>query len=105
MDKKCFKLTVKVGTQIISSQGDYVVEDIPHNALEYLERGSTWLVLTPEAHEELKALPDERLKALITLRKLQGFEGDVAILEKALKGKEKSSVESRKSKKNEPSGT
>lgn len=87
MEKNNFKLIVKPGTEIISSKGNYIVQDVPDNALEHIENGATWLVLTSEAHDELQKLPAEKLQKMLHLRQQQGFDGDVKILEKALKSK------------------
>ena len=96
MDKKCFILTVKAGTRIMSSSESYVVSDVPEDALERLENGSSWLVFTPEAVGELAALPEERLKKILALRQSQKILSDVDILEKALAEKQK--AESKKAK-------
>ena len=87
MDKKCFILTVKAGTRIMSSSESYVVSDVPEDALERLENGSSW---------ELAALPEERLKKILALRQSQKILSDVDILEKALAEKQK--AESKKAK-------
>lgn len=96
MDKKCFILTVKAGTRIMSSSESYVVSDVPEDALERLENGSSWLVFTPEAVGELAALQEERLKKILALRQSQKILSDVDILEKALAEKQK--AESKKAK-------
>ena len=90
MDKKCFILTVKAGTRIMSSSESYVVSDVPEDALERLENGSSWLVFTPEA------VGEERLKKILALRQSQKILSDVDILEKALAEKQK--AESKKAK-------
>ncbi|SDE68393.1 hypothetical protein [Riemerella columbipharyngis] len=89
MDKKYFKLRVKTGTKIISTKGDYIVSDIPDNALEFLEKGASWLVLAKEADVPLSKLEEPRLRKLKSLRATQGFSEDVIIISRALELKQK----------------
>ena len=67
MDKKYFKLNVPIGTRIISSRGDFVVEDVPDDAFDFFQRGSQWLSLEPEAVEGLSKL-SKRLWSKFSLR-------------------------------------
>ena len=60
MDKKYFKLNVPIGTRIISSRGDFVVEEVPDDAFDFFQRGSQWLSLVPEAVEGLSALKERQ---------------------------------------------
>lgn len=89
MDKKYFKLNVKIGTKIIRASGDYTIEGVPDDALTYYRNGSTWLGLKDDAVEGLQVLTETEIQTLIRLKKQQGFEKEVAILEKALKQKKK----------------
>lgn len=98
MNKKFFKLNVPIGTQIISSRGDYVVEYIPDDAFQYYQNGSTWLGLVEEAVEDLAKLPEEKLQALLLLKQRQGIEADALILEKAIKQKAKPEESTKKRK-------
>ena len=65
MDKKYFKLNVPIGTRIISSRGDFVVEEVPDDAFDFFQRGSQWLSLVPEAVEGLSKLSETKLKSLL----------------------------------------
>lgn len=98
MNAKCFELRVKVGTRIFSSRGDYTIEEVPQDAWERFQEGSTWLKLSSEAVEELKNLSEAEVRKLLILREKQGFDDDVKIIEKALKSKaSKSKGETKKS--------
>lgn len=99
MDKKCFKLRVKVGSVIVSAKGDYTVTEIPDNALEKIERGCIWLGLTEDALPKLKALPEYRLNKIYELRKAQGFDDDSDLLLQALSSDETTSEEKKETKK------
>lgn len=85
MDKKYFKLNVPVGTKIISSRGDYVVEEIPDNAFILFSTGSQWLSLLPEAADILAKKSEFELKKMLLIKERQGKESDVKILQQALK--------------------
>lgn len=100
MNKKFFKLRVKKGTKIISATGDYTVSEVPDNALELLEAGSSWLQFTEDAAPALSKLTEQRLRKIKLLRQTQGFDSDVEVLDRALELKvQKSKQEVEKPKK------
>ena len=73
MDKKYFKLNVPIGTRIVSSRGDFVVEEVPDDAFDFFQRGSQWLSLVPEAVEGLSKLSETKLKSLLALKENAGI--------------------------------
>ena len=73
MDKKYFKLNVPIGTRIISSRGDFVVEEVPDDAFDFFQRGSQWLSLVPEAVEGLSKLSETKLKSLLDMTEDAGI--------------------------------
>ena len=91
MDKKSFSLRVKIGTQIIFSGGDFVVEDIPDTAWELIKQGSVWLSLNESFLENFSNISEKELQETLTIREKQGFSDDALILEKALKTLKKNS--------------
>lgn len=84
MDKKYFKLNVPIGTRIISSRGDFVVEEVPDDAFDFFQRGSQWLSLEPEAVEGLSKLSETKLKSLLALKERQDMTEDAVIIQEAL---------------------
>ena len=81
MDKKYFKLNVPIGTRIISSRGDFVVEEVPDDAFDFFQRGSQWLSLVPEG---LSKLSETKLKSLLALKERQDMAEDAGIIQEAL---------------------
>lgn len=83
--EKYFNLTIKIGSRIFSSdKGDFIIEEVPDDALDRLMKGATWLELKPEANELLLKQSLLKLEKLRDLRERQGFLGDVEIIQKAI---------------------
>ncbi|MDV3662470.1 hypothetical protein CMU51_00145 [Elizabethkingia anophelis] len=84
-------LSVPKGTQIRKSDGSFItLNDVPENALELIEAGATYLMFKKDAKEPLKKLSKERLIKILEIRKSQGLQHDVSVLELALAEKEAS---------------
>ena len=83
--EKYFCLTVPKGSTVHSATTSKVITGVPENALDLVSEGCTWLMLNADAVEYLKDQPEAKLKALLKVRKTQGYKSDVAIIEKALK--------------------
>lgn len=86
---KYFRLTVSKGTKIYNKDGVTVLDGVPENAMELLEAGADYIRLNKESSELLKDWDKERLEKVLELRKKQGIDEDVDILETVIKSKSK----------------
>ncbi|WP_372472620.1 hypothetical protein AB4865_07300 [Capnocytophaga sp. ARDL2] len=91
MNKTHFKLSVPIGTRIISGSDDIELTGVPDTAWQSFMSGAQWLRLTDEAVTALANESEEQLKTLINMRQRQAIQEDVAILVKALEEKRKTS--------------
>ena len=87
-------LSVVVGAIVyLANGGVLTLSEVPENAWELLESGATYLKLDKDADEVLKTWDKDRLLKLLELRKNQGFDSDVKILESVIKNLNKKSIE------------
>ncbi|MDR2205768.1 MAG: hypothetical protein LBE36_06410 [Flavobacteriaceae bacterium] len=79
-------LAVAIGSTVfLRTGGTLPLSSVPENAYELLESGATYLKLNSDAEEILLTWEKERLQNFLQLRKSQGMDSDVKILEKVLK--------------------
>lgn len=83
--KEFIILSIPKGTIVRKGDGSTMqINEVPDNALELIENGATYLMFKKEAKDQLKKLSNDRLQALIKVRKSQNLTHDVSILEMAL---------------------
>jgi|GEM_PF-5581082 len=95
-------LSVPKNSQVRSGNGTItVITEVPENALDLIEAGTTWLMFKESAKEPLKNLSEERLVKIIEMLKSQKRTRDTGIVEMALAEKKSGKTVS-ESKKEQP---
>jgi hypothetical protein len=83
---KGITLAVAFGSVVyLSNGGTLHLTAVPENGWELLEKGATYLKLDKESEDELKTWEKARLEKFLELRKSQGFDSDVKLIEKVIK--------------------
>lgn len=88
--EKYFFLTVKPGSVIHRANGvRQTLLEVPKNALEIWESGSTTLCLLKEGMELLSEFSKERLEKVLELRRNLNNKAEIKLLEAAIKALDK----------------
>ncbi len=84
--EKYFLLVVKPGAVVNRPNGQkQILTDVPKNALELWEEGSSTLCLRKDGLELLNEFSKQRLEKVLQLRKNLNYKAEVQLLEIAIK--------------------